>query len=215
MRSCVAGAWGLVASSLLLAKPVSAQSPVPSAAAANPPPAGASLAPTQAPVAVGGDPASGARFLTSEPLPDVLPYDPGQPIPQGYELQNHIRLGFVIAGAITGGIGYTLSAAVGLSDVETDFQRRWLLLPVLGPFIGMATIKETCSRDAPTLCSKSTSTVDALAFLGTMQLVGGALFAYGELSRTPRLVLKQEYALRVVPTSMGQSGYGLAAIGTW
>jgi hypothetical protein len=177
--------------------------------------AASTSAPAPAPTPLVFTPITYPYVAQREPPPDVLPYDPSRPIAPGYELQNHIRVGYVISGSIVGGIGYGLSAVVALSGNPTDFQRGWLMVPVLGPFISMATQTETCERGypVPEQCGKNSGTVLGLAILGTMQVVGGALFAYGELSRKPRLVLKQEYSLHLTPAAIGQGGYGLTAFG--
>jgi len=176
-----------------------------------------SAIPSPAPVPSVYAPITYPYMAQREPLPDVLPYDPSKPIPPGYELQNHIRVGYVISGSIVGGIGYGLSAVVALLGDQTDFQRGWLLVPVLGPFISMATQTETCKRGypVPEQCGKDSGTIEGLAVLGTLQIVGSALFAYGELSRKPRLVLTQEYSLHLTPAMIGQGAYGLTAFGAF
>ena len=191
------------------------ESPVPSADAGSAPAPSANPSPAPAPLVYA--PISYPYVAQREPPPDVLPYDPSRPIPPGYELQNQLRVGYVISGSIVGGIGYGLSAVVALSGNPTDFQRGWLMVPVLGPFISMATQTETCERGypVPEQCGKNSGTVLGLAILGTMQVVGGALFAYGELSRKPRLVLKQEFSLHLTPGAIGQGGYGLTAFGAF
>ena len=153
-----------------------------------------------------------AQSPDAPPLGSV-PYDPGPPIQPGYELSSRYRRGPVIAGSITFGVSYGLGAIVALGDKDTDFERHWLLLPVFGPFIGMATQNKTCLRGAPEACNHNAGTIAVLAMLGVLQITGAGLFAYGELDRQSVLVRKDTFSLRLAPATLGHAGQGIAAFG--
>ncbi|MEQ9323350.1 MAG: hypothetical protein RIF41_29565, partial [Polyangiaceae bacterium] len=73
--------------------------------------------------------------------PKQLPYDEGDPIPPGYELETKKYRGLIIGGAVTTGVLYGISAAVGLAGLAGgQSDAGVLLVPVAGPFIAAATL---------------------------------------------------------------------------
>jgi hypothetical protein len=156
-----------------------------------------------------------------EPIPDerpeYLPYAPHDPVPPGYRVQRYYPRGFLIAGSITFGVGYGLGLlAVASTSSDKDFNAYWLILPVTGPFIGMATQRDTCTFDTtPTNCGRDTGTLVVLAVLGSLQVVGATLFTVGLTQRRERLVRVDGPQMTLAPVPMGRAGYGLAATGTF
>jgi hypothetical protein len=154
-------------------------------------------------------------FPTSvEEPPDTLDYDPARPVPDGYVLRRRVRRGLVIPGSIVFGVGYALSFAAAMTDKDQDIEKRWLMLPVLGPLVAMATQHKTCNLDTGTpICEKDDATIIVLATLFSMQAVGAALFTWGVASPRERLERKAPIALTLGPSPIGHSGYGVAALG--
>ncbi len=146
--------------------------------------------------------------------PKYLNYDPSQPIPSGYKLQTYIPRGYIIGGSITFGVAYGLGLISATTSQDKDFQAHWLLLPVLGPFIGMTTQHETCARGTvPLHCGRDPDTLVVLAILGGMQTVGAGLFVYGVTHPRQRLLRIDYPNFVLAPAAVGLGGYGLAAAG--
>ena len=73
--------------------------------------------------------------------PDKLAYEPGEVIPQGYvdrELQN---IGLLVAGASTFAGIYLPTLIAGLTLADNDVGFAALSAPVIGPLIGIGTIR--------------------------------------------------------------------------
>ena len=146
--------------------------------------------------------------------PKYLNYDSAKPIPSGYKLQTYIPRGYIIGGSITFGVAYGLGLISALSSQDKDFQAHWLLLPVLGPFIGMATQHDTCTRGTvPPVCQRDPDTLVTLAIFGGMQIVGAGLFMYGVTHPRQRLLRTDHPSFVVAPGPVGLGGYGFAAKG--
>jgi hypothetical protein len=96
-----------------------------------------------------------------EPPPETLPYEPGAPIPPGYHQEEDIRKGLVVAGAVTAGSLWLLSALIGgaAQGLQDEFgsedctyngsiyschkedKAYWpLVIPLVGPFITIGTV---------------------------------------------------------------------------
>ncbi len=146
--------------------------------------------------------------------PATKPYVDGQPVPQGYHLEEHSKRGLVIAGTIVFAIPYT----IGLSVVGGEgFPNAtgFLVLPAAGPWITLAARHNTCPNDTTNSgyyynCSDDDSARSLLIFDGLAQTTGAVLLIAGIASTTKQLV--RDDALLVVPTRVG-SGYGLTAAG--
>jgi hypothetical protein len=149
--------------------------------------------------------------------PETLGYTPGAAIPDGYRLQTYLPRGYIIGGSITFGVGAALGLGSALSSHDKDFQSNWLFLPVLGPFVAMLTVHETCTPGVtgPIDCRRSDATFNFLAVIGTMQAVGATLFTWGLTHPKQRLVRIEKPELTFTLAPMGRSGYGLATAGTF
>lgn len=167
-------------------------------------------APTPAPAAPAAFP-----IEQEQESPAVPAYDPFRPIPDGYVLRQRPKRGMVITGGILFGAGYGLGLlGYASSEGKLDFDGGWLLLPVFGPLLAMATQHKTCRIDysSPADCQKDGGTQFVLVSLFAMQAIGATLFTMGLLRREPRLELRQPGSFRVLPTQIGYSGCGIAAI---
>jgi hypothetical protein len=113
----------------------------------------------------------------------TLPYEDGDPIPQGFSVRSRANRSLIIAGSITFGAPYIISVLVAATVVSADQnnggQFAPLFAPVVGPFI---TIGTAHSEGAGTFW---------LVFDGLAQAGGVAMFIAGltmeekYLQRTP------------------------------
>lgn len=143
--------------------------------------------------------------------PKFLPYHEGQPTPRGYYLEDSIRRGPFIAGTIVLTIPYGLSLAVAGGD-NFGRQTAWLVVPALGPWIEIAARRNTCSSNNIG-CVDDSVVRTFLVFDGLMQVTGAVLLIWGVSSHTKRLVREDMAKIHVLPMQLGQSGYGLGAVG--
>jgi len=146
-----------------------------------------------------------------------LPYSEGEPIPPGYHLEEHVRKGLVIGGAVTTGTLWMFSATAAVGD---DFNHKtgYLMVPALGPWLMLAAGggRDNCSTD---YMGRSTCSIDAgvraLLFLdGVVQTAGAVMFAFGIGYPSKRLV-PNNMNLSLAPMNLGKDGYGLGAVGTF
>lgn len=147
--------------------------------------------------------------------PATRPYTEGQPVPEGYHVEEQNKHGLVIAGLIVWSVpyvtGFSVVAGEGFPN-KTGF----LVLPVLGPWITLAARHKTCpdvtaSDFISVHCSDDDEARSLLVFDGLSQATGAALLIAGLASTTKRLV-RNEARVFVAPARVG-SGYGLSALG--
>jgi hypothetical protein len=134
----------------------------------------------------------------------IKDWEEGDPIPYGYHQETRLRKGKVIAGSILFGVTYLISAwtaAVG-DDVADggENEARWMVIPVLGPFLTMG---ETNSSAAQYM----------LALMGGAQAVGATLLITGLLYPKSVLVRNDLASATVVPMTIGMDGSGLGLVG--
>jgi hypothetical protein len=118
--------------------------------------------------------------------PPILPYEEGAPIPPGYALRSRADRSLLVAGSITFGAPYILSALVAGSVVSSDATLGGriapLFIPCIGPFITIGTAR---AESAPTVW---------LLLDGLAQSGGVALFITG-------LVAHESYLKRAASLS--------------
>ncbi len=138
--------------------------------------------------------------------PRYLDYEEGDTIPPGYRPGTRIRKGLVIGGSVMLGVGYLITiiaAGIGqlVSNIDTNGSRDFgpLLIPVVGPFIGMGTTHP------------STGGVFGLAFLGVAQTAGLGMLIGGIAA--PNKVLIRNEAAGVKFTVAPQFGANSAGVG--
>lgn len=144
--------------------------------------------------------------------PRYLPFESGQPVPPGYYVQESVRKGPVIAGAIVLGIPYVIGLSVA-SGNNFEGSTGWLVIPAIGPWIALGTRENDCT-DGSFDCTTDSAERTLLTLDGLMQTTGAVLLIWGLSSSSKRLVRNDIVELTVTPTLVG-SGYGLGAVGTF
>ena len=79
------------------------------------------------------------RDRKGRPWPAHLRYEEGAPVPNGYHVDTHPRTAFIIAGAVTFGTFYGLSAWGAAASRESSAKA--LYIPIAGPIIYGASFK--------------------------------------------------------------------------
>jgi len=164
--------------------------------------------------------------------PAVLDYDPDKPIPPGYRLESSARKGFVVSGSIIFGISYGIALLVAASSTESSssysssssndvpFNNSLLYIPVLGPWLALATVKDTSCSSSSTYyysCDNSDASdwKTLLVVGGVTQTLGAGFIILGLASRYHQLVLTEHVRASVLPVQMGRTGQGLAMVGSF
>lgn len=146
--------------------------------------------------------------------PEEIDYVEGMTIPPGYTRDTKIRKGLVIAGAVTFGTMWLLTAAVGA--VWMDYENREdnsliddgiepeevgvLIIPVAGPFVAMGTLEPSVSGGM------------ILALDGIAQAGGLAMFIIGLAAKKDVLIRTGDVEMTVAPM-VGQGRGGLGLVG--
>jgi hypothetical protein len=175
------------------------------------PPPGYKLVPIQAP--------ADANVWTPPPgayPPLELPYTDGQTVPPGYEVVSRNRMGLVVAGTITTTVMWIFSVTAAVMS-EGDDQSGYLAIPVLGPWLMIATggTKDECTNDGDlTSCENKAPERGLVVFDGLVQLGGAAMIASGFLFPSKHLV-RTNLSLRLRPMTLGRNGHGLGILGTF
>jgi hypothetical protein len=152
-----------------------------------------------------------------EPPAAVKEWEPGRPIPLGYHTEKKPRRGLIIAGSITFGVSYLLTAVPSLILAGSSPETAVGALPVAGPFglFYLATRPPPAKTDNNcgncSLVFGSVFLVDGLA-----QAAGVAMLAAG-LVPSKALVPDDVSAIRLMPTPMrlGKDGTGFGVTGTF
>jgi len=129
----------------------------------------------------------------------TLPYEDGDPIPQGFTVRSRANKSLIIAGSITFGSTYIISGLVAATTLSasTDGGAEFapLFVPVLGPFISLSTAH---AEGAGTFWL----VFDGLAQAGGLTMfIAGLVVEDKYLQRTPRASVKPE--VLVNPGGMG------------
>ena len=143
-----------------------------------------------------------------------MPYDETKSIPQGYRVEERIRRGPVIAGAIVLGVPYVLGLNVAAAE-GFDNHSYWLLVPGFGPFLTLGTRDDACNEQANSANNAGDCLGDALidsvlVMDGIMQTAGGVLLLVGALDKK-KVLVREQAALGFGPRRVG-TGYG---VGLW
>jgi hypothetical protein len=150
--------------------------------------------------------------------PENVPYE-GGPVPSGYHVEDRARRGPTIAGMVIWGSAYVLGLTVASADNFPN-STGWLVVPVVGPWVTLASRHNTTSCTFDTLgesvCDSVTTDDDntTRTFLildGLTQATGAALFIYGLAS--PKKVLVHDFVggikdLQFTPAQVGRDGVG-------
>jgi hypothetical protein len=144
--------------------------------------------------------------------PPSLPYTEGASAPTGYHLDSRPQKGLIIAGSVSFGVAY-LSSLLAASGLQQDSSRAKdgggaetlpLFIPVIGPFIGLATLD-------PDPVGSGWLVLD-----GLVQTGGVIMFVTGLVSPTKKFV-RDDLAVRwtVSPVTVGRNAPGLGVSGTF
>ena len=176
-----------------------------------PPPGYGQPPPGYAPAPPGTYYAPAPGYATPSLGPKVIDYEEGDTIPPGYRTGTRIRKGLVIGGSVMLGVGYLITImTAGIGQAVNNFGEAGtkdfgpLLIPVVGPFIGMKTTHP------------STGGVFGLAFLGVAQTAGLGMLIGGIAA--PRTVLLRNEVAGVkftIAPQFGPSGAGIGAVGSF
>jgi len=140
--------------------------------------------------------------------PEVLPYEEGQTIPEGYTPDTRPRTGLIIGGAITFLVPYLSSVAIAYGAQRDarhgDMSRHEaeelspLYVPIAGPFIAIGTAdRDSAAEIAPFVAS------------GLVQAAGAGMLLAGIFSRKQVLVRKQASVTPLVSAgTLGLSASG-------
>ncbi len=151
------------------------------------------------------------------PPPAEMPYDPNRPVPAGYHIDERVRRGPLIAGAIVIGVPYVIglntAAAAGFEN-----HSYWLAIPVAGPFLTLATRNKVCEKQNKTTqenwdCLGDFFVGMLLVFDGIMQTTGGVLVGVG-LGATKQVLVRDTARVRFGPRPVG-TGCGFGAWGNF
>jgi hypothetical protein len=149
--------------------------------------------------------------------PSPSQWQPGDPVPRGYHVEDQPRSGLVVAGVITLGVPYFFSAVAALS-ANSQNESGWLYAPVAGPWLTLGRRAYSCNADATNQttsqslgCVADVFVVMGLIFDGIVQATGATLLLVGVLDTKPGLA-RDESAIRVVPMRLG-SGAGAGIVG--
>jgi hypothetical protein len=149
-------------------------------------------------------------------LPYRKPYKDGDPIPDGYHVEEKPRTGLAVGGWLLLLIPYGISALSALA-AKGDNQTNWLYLPVAGPWMmmGLRHYASSChnqngDHSDGLNCVADVFVVTGLIVDGLMQAGGTAMLLAAYLNPKEELV-RDHRALLIKPTRIG-SGYGLGLI---
>jgi hypothetical protein len=139
--------------------------------------------------------------------------------PAGYHVETKARNGLIIAGSIVFGAMYSLGLASG-SNMDSSAQPGYLIIPVLGPWIALATLgsydEAACDRQVSSgkICPPKDGATKAYTIFGLGQLAGIALFtaafAFPSTHLVPDSLAKNELMLAPMYSGNGLSGLSLA-----
>jgi len=154
-----------------------------------------------------------------------IKYKEGMAPPAGYHFEESPRKGLVIAGSITLGSTYFISALIGGSSTNRD--DRWLLVPVFGPFVdfGERSSRGCLTANSPNVdCELFEPVIQTYLILdGIAQTAGGVLLVLGFLLPKKEFVSDAYYGLSsggphvaswtVVPQVAPGMRYGVSLVG--
>ncbi|HEY3494197.1 MAG TPA: hypothetical protein VGK73_05910 [Polyangiaceae bacterium] len=209
--------------------PGKAPAPAPPAAPRAPAPSAAPPAPSlpvESPYGAEVQPAPRLPELPApgrDTRPPILPYEDGLPVPAGYEVVDRPVTGLITAGAIgmatSYGAGVVVAATQGFKNGTV-----FLTLPILGPWIAVATRKYECTNstknvaEAKQCVNAAVGEVQLITFMavdGIAQLATGFVMVAGLVSKKKALLrtdlLPAEVSL--VPPGPAHDGWGFSARG--
>ncbi len=152
-------------------------------------------------------------------VPYRLPYEPGDPVPPGYHVEERSNGALMWGGGLLWSAAYVTAVMVGPKGSAPG--SGWVLVPVVGPFGALFQQRVECEADVLNTSSteecsqeivKAARTASILLVDGLVQTAGAALFLIGWGSTERQLVLDRRF---VVTPAVGQSSYGVSVSGTF
>jgi len=129
-------------------------------------------------------------------------------VPPGYHVEEHVRRGLVIGGALTLGIPWALSVTVA-SGANFSNQSGWLIVPALGPWITLATREKCSGYSSNNLNCLEDPSAQAMLVLDGIAQTAGAIMLIAGIAATKKVVVRDFYSsLHFAPARMGKLGYG-------
>jgi hypothetical protein len=202
--------------------PTAAAAPQTGAPFPYPPPAGYQPPPGAVALPPGAQPPPGAYMVPygypppTASRPATLPYEEGQPVPEGYRVVSKPIRGLVIAGSVTTGAMWILGVSIASGGGFANGSG-WLVLPVLGPWVAMGVRRSSCAGRSNLVDTATCTADDSLlrtvyVMDGLVQAAGAAMFIAGLAATRTELVRTDMAKVTVTPMPVG-SGYGLGAFG--
>jgi hypothetical protein len=148
-----------------------------------------------------------------------LPYEDGDPIPQGYRLREQPRRGLVIGGSLMTGVPWVFSVT-GAVGADFEDNSGFLLLPAVGPWLMLAT-GGAKDRDCPSTssiddyCDGDRSALRSILVLDGLVQTGGTIMFILGLKYPRKRLVRDDVTVSLAPTPLGRDGYGLGALGTF
>ncbi|HEU4538098.1 MAG TPA: hypothetical protein VFS00_28450 [Polyangiaceae bacterium] len=134
--------------------------------------------------------------------PIIEEYRQGAPVPLGYHADTRVRRGLIIGGAVPLGVLYTLTMLTAAGMSEAGAGGEVLYVPVLGPFLQMA--------------STSSQTGNSVLLLDGLGQAAGAAMLIAGLAWPKTILVRNDLGhVRVTPMPVGSSGGGLSLVGTF
>jgi len=135
--------------------------------------------------------------------PKQLAYKEGDPIPAGYHPEKRARKGLVVGGACMFGAAY-LGSLLGYAFASDNGDHEYwpLVVPVLGPFLTMAT------ANVPLV--KGDGAPGVLLLIDGVLQGGGVALAVLGITEKKTVLLRNDIGVRVWPL-VGPGAYGLSA----
>jgi len=155
------------------------------------------------------------------PRKDKYPYDEDRPVPPGYHVETDVPYTPIIAGAAVWLMPYGIGIAIA-ADSQFDDSGGWFFVPAAGPPIYLAT-RRGCTGSGgdfeDSVCSFGEGLLTFVVVLDTLLQVGSlAALTVGLLTIEDYVVKDDPGAVgdvtwTVLPTSLGEHGAGLTAVG--
>lgn len=150
--------------------------------------------------------------------PVIQGWSEGEPIPAGSRPAKRARLGLLIGGAITFGVGYVPAVLVA-SGTATSGAGVVLFLPVVGPFISIALLAGESAGCSGSFCFNDSGLVAVVSTFfvidGLLQAAGAAMVIVG-LAAPKTVLLRADVGMlknvHIGPlaTTRGMAGLGIS-----
>jgi hypothetical protein len=147
-----------------------------------------------------------------------MKYHEGDPVPEGYVLNETPMRGLMTGGIIAIGVPYLTGLVIG-GVANFENQGGWIAIPVAGPWLTWGLRKRDCFNtgcDAADNQAANQLVRTMLVLDGAIQGIGLAMTIMGVVfTRTELLRSDLATVQTILPTKIGREGYGFAATGTF